>query len=276
MNNMNSHGRSKPLTTPGATRRGFSLAEALVAVGTIVVLAGLLLPAVSRARSSARQAVCLAQVRQLGQAYTAYLIESDRQGFAFDFSPESSWVTVLRARMGVSDPLYRCPSAAEQADDFGTASSSWTLGLRPPSGPVTVTGGYGFNGWLLAWDEKGKGGDRFSGGTPADHIKALGGDPARVPVFADCTWLDAWPRASDPTPPNLTGGDRRRQGKRLAPHENMMARFTIARHGDGPAACVNACFLDGHAEAVPLSGLKRLQWSSRFVATDWNPPLPHK
>jgi prepilin-type N-terminal cleavage/methylation domain-containing protein/prepilin-type processing-associated H-X9-DG protein len=253
-----------------AGRSGFTLTEVLVVMGMVVVLIAILLPTVARVRNAARQATCMSQVRQLGLAYTAYLGESAQQGFGFNFTPQSSWATVLRSRLSAPDQLYVCPSAGEDANDFGSATSSWTLVLKPDTGAVTVTGSYGFNGWLLAWDPKNKGGDRFSGGTAADHVRVLGGNPALVPMFADCTWLDAWPRASDPTPPNLRDGDRRRQGQRFAPHENMMARFTIARHGKS----INVIFVDGHAESVPLDGLKRLQWSSQFVYQDWDPPLP--
>jgi prepilin-type processing-associated H-X9-DG protein len=251
-------------------RSAFTLTEVLVVIGIVVLLIAILLPVIAKVRNSARQAVCMSQERQLAVAYLAYLGENEQQGFRFDFTPQSSWVTVLRSRLSMPEQLYRCPSAPEDSGDFGSATASWTLGLKPPSGPVSVSGSYGFNGWLMAWDDKNKGGDKFSGGTAADHIRTLGGNPTQVPVFADCTWNDAWPRADDPTPPNLTDGDRPRQGPGQAPHENMMARFTIARHGKS----INACFLDGHAEVVPLDGLKRLQWSSHFAVQDWDPPLP--
>jgi len=123
-------------------RRGFSLSELLVLIGIVVVLLGLLVPMISRVRAASRQAACLSQVRELGLAYTAYLADSDRRGFAFDFGPQSSWVTVLRSRLGMGEQAYRCPAAAGQGNDFGTATMSWTLALQPASGPVSVTGSY--------------------------------------------------------------------------------------------------------------------------------------
>lgn len=266
----------KIATGPTTQRGGFSLPELLVLIGIVVVLLGLLVPMVSRIRAASRQAACLSQVRELGVAYTTYLADSERQGFTFDFSPQSSWVMVLRSRLRMGEQAYRCPAAVEQGSDFGTATMSWTLALQPASGPVSVTGSYGFNAWLLEWDPNGKGGDLFSGGKASDHTGMTRADSGRVPVFADCTWVDAWPRADDPTPPNLTDGDRPRQGMQFAPHENMMARFAISRHGQGPGAGISACFLDGHAEPVPLSGLKRLQWSSHFAPAEWDPPLPQR
>jgi prepilin-type processing-associated H-X9-DG protein len=98
------------------------------------------------------------------------------------------------------------------------------------------------------------------------------GEASRVPVFADATWLDGWPRADDPTPPDLRTGDSGRQGPGQAPRENMMGRFTVARHGRG----VNVAFLDGHADTVPLERLKRLKWHHDFPYQDWSPPLPRE
>ena len=53
-------------------RRGFTLIELLVVIMIIVVLIGLLLPALRRSRESARAVVCLSNQRQIGTALMAY------------------------------------------------------------------------------------------------------------------------------------------------------------------------------------------------------------
>jgi prepilin-type N-terminal cleavage/methylation domain-containing protein/prepilin-type processing-associated H-X9-DG protein len=58
-------------------KKAFTLVELLVVVGILTVLLGLLIPAIGSARRSSASTTCLANLRQIGTAFTSYITDSD-------------------------------------------------------------------------------------------------------------------------------------------------------------------------------------------------------
>ena len=63
---------------PARRRAAFTLVELLVVIGVIAVLIGILLPVLGKARKAGTAAVCMSNMRGLGQATNAYMVDNQR------------------------------------------------------------------------------------------------------------------------------------------------------------------------------------------------------
>ena len=141
-------------------RQGFTLIELLVVIAIIAILAGMLLPALARAREEARRIRCRNNLNQLAKGMATYLNEHGDNRFypcplgrASDTTGYNGadWLASLYWTGTVPDPgVFICPSSPDSNDNgvhMGATMAAATFGSQTVSyaamhwKSVTIGGG---------------------------------------------------------------------------------------------------------------------------------------
>ena len=252
-------------------RRGFTLIELLVVIAIIALLMSILMPALQRVKNQAQSIKCLANLKQWGLMFKFYTDDNDglfNQGWDTD-SETTLWPNSLRPYYKDNWGLLLCPTATRpmaHEQDFGTFKAAWRDMDLPGGGVHRYNFSYSINSWtnsmthdrgarLMEWFWK-RPDDLGCVDYPNRTRNSKSASSNLVPVFADSTWHDGWPRHDDAPMLTKDGFFITDQGT-----SGEMNHFCIDRH----KGFINFLFMDWSVRKVGLKELWTLKWHLSFI-----------
>lgn len=275
------------------TLAGFTLVELLVVIAIIAMLAGLLLPVLSKAKEKGRNVVCQSNQKQI---YLGHRLHLDQDpGDSLGEPALGDWIV---DEVGGQEKGWICPSAPPGKPDpngsFGTVSSAWegaSWGLGYPehgARPGTVrrrAGSYAYNLWIQDWQKLS--GQPVYNEIPRSEFHSEGEivRPFQTPLVADAVMEAVRPLARDPAPQSLIYGGRMYPSGSLGTY-GAMELMGIPRHGKRPTPVpdtfqaskpipgrVNVVFFDGHVQSIPPDKLWSFYWHKGYEPPSRRPGL---
>ncbi|NOR67445.1 MAG: hypothetical protein GQ528_08815 [Woeseiaceae bacterium] len=212
-------------------------------------------------RRRAKAMVCLSNLHQWGGMFEMFT--NDNDGYfngGWDVGETDLWMNALRPYYNDDWNLLLCPAAVDVmngSSDWDVSKAAWHTTDLPDGGEHRYVFSYSINSWTnnMHGDRGSRRQEWFWKSTR--DVEGAG----NIPVFADGTWHDAWPRYTDgptPTPDAFGIGNKGTTGE--------MNHFCIDRH-DG---AVNILFMDWSVRKIGLRQLWTLKWHRQFnTAGPW-------
>ncbi len=214
-------------------KREFTLIELLTVIAIIAILAGMMLPAIGRARVTAKQTECLNNMSQLGKAEAMFAVDhkqritpSNALGESADPQKYYTYPACLYTYLGKEKSAFVCPDDDIEASGVTFYNDGSTFELKRISFLPNTNGVHNYGVGAFSACRSLSSIESPSQKASLAETKTGDGDPA---IGSNGTYKDG---------DNWKAATYKNEGAGL---------FNLKAHGDGRS---NFLYMDGHAETL--------------------------